>query len=256
MRPAVGIMDRSRQVIGLGHWALSVRIRAVFPIHCRGCEQAADFHHQQRGIEIIGRRLRGEAVQRAMRVDDRGEPGAGRTAHLLCDHRAGKLDRRELAFARGGAARSPRPVRRAVRNARRPRPGIRRISTCNGARSCAANSSAAPGDPPAALTASARAAGSSPGISRARNALHLALRRIGEAQHPGQRERIVASSRPGRCATSRKNVPRGGSSRLFSSALAAPFSRSSAGADDDRAAAAQRRAGGEGVAASRGSGRR
>ena len=44
-----------------------------------------------------------------------------------------------------------------------------------------------------------------------------------------QRDLIVGNSRAGLCATSRKYVPTGGSSRLFSRAFAAFLSRSSAG---------------------------
>ena len=62
--------------------------------------QGPEFHRDQPGIEVVGRQLRAEPDQLAMRLDHPAI-ARGHAPKLSCHHRAGKIECRLLAFAVG-----------------------------------------------------------------------------------------------------------------------------------------------------------
>jgi hypothetical protein len=159
----------------------------------------------------LGRRLPGRrtsaAWASAMRKRNRRP-----IAHMLHQHHARAFDRGELALPVG-----PLPHR----SAQGPAQGEIGIAlrhelaeqAVHLAEILLGERDGRPGDPPATAIAAARVALSSPGVA-ASTARASWSRSSGWNRMTRQRERIVGSSRPSPCTTSRKNVPCGGSSRL------------------------------------------
>ena len=170
----------------------------------RGCprrarsrgEQPADFHHQQPGIEVVGRRLRGQADQLGVRLDDRRESRAA-----ACRAFAPAITARASSSAASWRSRSgrapiasaspPRSSKPRIALARRSRASAR----ASAPRSSSTKSSAAPGEPPAAAIAAARVARVGLAAPRAARIASISPSSSGGKRSTRQRERIVGSSR-------------------------------------------------------------